>query len=92
MKVAKIKFSEAQVKMLITGQTVILNLPDAQVHLTMDMTRIEMRKAADKFAGVGKKSSRFDDFDLPDFMDEPSKPGERSFRDIFADVFEKSKR
>jgi hypothetical protein len=87
MKVAKIKFSEAQVKMIITGKTVVVNLPDAQLHLTMDMTRIEMRKAADGFAGVGKKS-RFDDFDIPDFMGETK--GD-SFKDIFGDLF-KSKR
>ena len=62
MRVAKIKFSEAQVRMIITGKTVVVNLPDAQLHLTMDTTRIETRRAAEGFADVGKKS-RFDDFD-----------------------------
>ncbi len=92
MKVAKIKFAEEQVRMLITGKTVIVNLPDAQIHLTMDMTRIERKKAADGFAGVGKKSNPFRDSDFDDFMgNSKSDSKSDSFKDMFGDLFGKKR-
>ena len=65
MKVARIKFTEVQVKMLMTGQTVTINLPDAQLQLTMDRTQAELKEAADKFSKVGKNG--YEGYDFSDF-------------------------
>lgn len=49
MRVAKIQFTKAQIKMLTAGETLILNLPDSQVHLSASNEPLE------------KESSLFDD-------------------------------
>jgi len=77
MKVAKIKFSEAQVRLLVVGQTVRINLPDAEVHLTMDTTRIELRKAADKLRDLGKEHKT----GLRDMFKN------KGLEDLFGDIF-----
>lgn len=73
MKLARIKFTEAQVRLLVIGQTVKINLPDAEVHLTMDTTRIDLRKAAEKLKNIGAKA----------------KPKSSAFGGIFDGLFEK---
>lgn len=80
MKIAKIKFTEAQVRLLVIGESIQINLPDAQLHLTMDTTRIELRKAAEQLRDVAKrKKSKFDDLfgDLFGGKDDP-------FSDLFS--------
>jgi hypothetical protein len=77
MKIAKIKFTEAQIQLLIQGDLVVINLPDAQIHITADR-----RKAADGFAKVGKK------LEMPDFMED----FRNLTRDLFTDIMRKPKR
>jgi hypothetical protein len=91
MKVAKIKFSEEQVELLIIGKTVTVRLPDAELQLTMDRTYIELRKAADKLKGLGVKPSVFDD--LGDLFggDEVSK-GAAKFNDMVRDFLDRKKK
>lgn len=81
MKLARIKFSETQVRMLVVGQTVRINLPDGEIHLTMDTSRIELRKAADKLRDLSKNrgKSKFDDL----FGDIFGK-GDDPFSDLFS--------
>jgi hypothetical protein len=81
MRITKIKFTEAQVRLLIVGETVQINLPDAQVHLTMDTTRIELRKAADKLRDLGRSrgKSKFEDL-FGDIFKDKSDP----FSDLFS--------
>lgn len=89
MRLAKIKFSESQVRLLVIGQTVKINLPDAEIHLTMDTTRIELRKAADKLRGLGKESKSgirdlFKDKGLEDLFGDIFKDKSDPFSDLFS--------
>lgn len=87
MKVAKIKFSEEQVKLLIVGQTVIVRLPDAELQLTMDQARIEIRRAANKLKGLGVKPTGFEGFE--DLFEEREQSQADKFVDILKDLGKK---
>lgn len=69
--------------MLVTGYTVQVNLPDAQLHITMDRTHIEMKEAAEKFSKVGR--SPYEDF----FKDMGNS---NPFSDSFDNIFPGSKK
>jgi hypothetical protein len=91
MKVAKIKFSEEQIEMLIIGKVVTVRLPDAELQLTMDRTYIELRETADKLKGLGVKPSVFDG--LGDLFggDEVSK-GAAKFNDMVQGFLDRKKK
>jgi hypothetical protein len=91
MKVAKIKFSEEQVELLIIGKVVTVRLPDAELHLTMDRTYIELRAAADKLNGLGVKPSVFDGFEDLFGGDEVSK-GAAKFNDMVQGFLDRKKK
>ena len=90
MKVAKIKFSEKQVKMLISGQTVVVRLPDAELHVTMDQAYIELRQAAAKLKNMGTKSTGFEGFE--DIFGEREQSQTDKFGDVLRDIFDKERR
>lgn len=91
MKVAKIKFSEEQVEMLIVGKVVIVRLPDAELQLTMDRTLVELREAAANLKKVGVKPSVLDG--LGDLFggDEVSK-GAAKFNDMVQEFLDRKKK
>ena len=70
-RAAKVKLPETHVRRLVLGQEVIINLPDLQIHITMDMTRSDLRKAADKLRNLGtkQKSSKYEDLFNNSFED-----------------------
>lgn len=49
--------------MLVIGQTVTVRLPDAELQLTMDQAKIELRRAAEKLKNLGVKPTGFEGFE-----------------------------
>ena len=90
VKVAKIKFSEEQVRLLIVGQTVIVRLPDAELRLTMDQVKIELRRAAKKLKDLGVRPTGFEGFE--DIFEEQEQSRMDKFNDMLQDILDKKKR
>jgi len=88
MRIAKIKFSEEQVRMMVDGKTVVVRTTEGEMHLTMDQTRVELRRAADKLKDIGKTKTGFEDL-FGDGFDFNGKSG--GFKDIFNDIMGKKK-